>query len=229
MKKSDIKEINLENLNIVLCNGKNKWNENCYLVTVDNNSYLIDPGFDCEDIIDYIKEKSINVKFVLITHAHHDHIASADEICKALNIKCYIHKADYRMFMHAPMYSLRFANRMIKRPDDVIWIENTDFDQFLKYGFKLISTPGHSKGGICVCYNNVVFTGDTLVKNYVGRTDLPDGNTKEIIESVNSLFKIMEKQHTEFILPGHGDIWNVNDATNWWNNNKYCLEEKKSF
>lgn len=206
-----------------------KWKENCYLLIVGNTCFLIDPGFGCEGIISYIKEHGYNLKEIIVTHAHHDHIASVQAISEAFSVACIIHPDDKRLFMHAPMYSIRFAKRPLVRPKNVEWLTNNVASRLREDGLGIMHTPGHSQGGICVFFKQILFTGDTVVQGYLGRTDLPEGNRLQIIESAKKIFTQAVDKKVQFIYPGHGDMWTMKEALNWWQDGRQRYEEKKTF
>lgn len=197
-----------------------EWKENCYLI-VDlptKSAIIIDPGYDCEEIITIIEKEKYTLKYILITHAHHDHIAGVQKLSEHFSMPCIVHLEDKRVLMHSPMYSVRFAKRKLERPQNVQWLNKELLSELEKYGIEILHTPGHSHGGICIFFHQVIFTGDTLVKNYLGRTDLPEGNKSEIVQSINHLLSKGRQMKSTSLYPGHGDNWTLREAQNWWNN-----------
>jgi hydroxyacylglutathione hydrolase len=214
---------------IITCIAKGKWQENCYMIVRDGKVVLIDPGFDCEEVITYIKTHGYNLGTIIITHAHHDHIASANVISEAFSLPCIVHLLDKKLLMHAPMYSMRFAKRQLKIPQNIRWLDKQVIDELLREGFDILHTPGHSHGGICIFFKNIVFSGDTIVKDYLGRTDLPEGNREQIIVSANKIFENIKAKNTSIIYPGHGTKWSTKEALQWWENGHKQYVEQKTF
>lgn len=162
---------------------------NCYIVeTEKKNAVIIDPGAESHRILDFINDKGLTVKKILITHGHFDHIGAVSSIVKKTGAEVYIHPADASK-LQSPEKSL--ANL----------IPNVKFNKVTKYTpvfdkdtvtqdelvFDVIHTPGHSKGSVCYVCKEFIFSGDTLFKGTVGRTDFPDGSFEDIKKSVNKL------------------------------------------
>lgn len=205
------------------------WRENCYLLCFqDQECFIIDPGFACEDVCSYVESHGYLVKGILLTHAHHDHLASADYISGHFHVPCILHEADKRLLMHAPMYALRFAQETIKRPANIMWLTDAVGDNLAgQYGIHVIHTPGHTPGGVCYICGNVIFSGDTIVKGYVGRTDLPGSNREQLEASVEQLFASQEIPDGMDLYPGHGLAWTISEAREWWRNG--MRREQKDF
>ena len=157
---------------------------NCYILISKGEALVIDPGGGLKRILEEIGEAKL--KYIVLTHHHWDHLLAAPKLKKATGAKILIHE----------------------REKDFI---KFDVDQFLKNGdeikiseisLKVIHTPGHTKGGICLAGKDFIFTGDTLFEDGTGRTDLPGGSQKDLEGSLKKLEKIL-KPGTK-IFPGHG-------------------------
>ncbi|HZK72180.1 MAG TPA: MBL fold metallo-hydrolase [Clostridia bacterium] len=200
----------------------NEWKENCYSVVNHSKceQYIIDPGYDSELII---KEIEINrkypISYILITHAHHDHVGSAFDLSNYFNVPCIIHPSDKRLLKHAPLYSISFAKRKIRIPDKVIWLDATLEKTLRESGIQILHTPGHTNGSCCILFKNCIFTGDTIFNHTVGRTDLPESNEDQLFNSIEMLTNNYEKLD---IFPGHGEKWDMANAKEWWNT---CVEK----
>ena len=216
------------NYHVVSYTPEISWQENCYVLKIGENCFLIDPGFDCENVIDYVK--NFNVQAILLTHAHHDHIASADFLSEKLNVPCVLDKADKRLLMHAPMYALQFAKRSLNRPKNILWLdEDLKAKLFSKFGIYVLNTPGHTAGSVCYFYEDIVFSGDTLIKGFTGRTDLPGSDKAEMIKSVDKFFDCAANRKTQLIYPGHGETWEMTTALDWYNQNSKKYSEHNFF
>lgn len=180
---------------------------NCY-IAADNNGIaaIIDPGAEADRIISFCEDNGLKVKCLLFTHGHPDHISAATVVCGALKAKTYIHEYD---------------NELLANPDAVPGgkqfalkegYESVTPDKLLKDGdtvnageltFKVMHTPGHSKGSCVYICEDVIFSGDTLFELGVGRTDFYGGNTGELIDSLN---RIADLEGDYKVLAGHGPM-----------------------
>ena len=179
---------------------------NCYIVVDEDTkeAIVIDPGAESDKIISMLDILDAKVKYILLTHCHADHIGAISEIKDKKGGKILISRddskglydvginLDYYVEMHIP--ELEADSRL--DDEDIIHIGNLEF--------KIILTPGHTQGGICV-YNkehSLMFTGDTIFAGTWGRTDLPTGSIEDIMSSIEN--KILTYPEDTIIYPGHG-------------------------
>ena len=145
--------------------------ENCYIASdpQSQEAVVIDPGDEADLIIEYIQEKKLHVNYILLTHGHHDHIGAVAEVKAATNALVAIHADDQMMLTDAG----KNLGDIILSPADMV-LHNNDVISFGSYHLRVIYTPGHTQGGCCYyeASEKVCFTGDTLFKGTVGRTDL---------------------------------------------------------
>lgn len=163
---------------------------NCYIVS-NVETWVIDPGFEVEKILKEIA--GLKVKAVLLTHGHYDHVTSAFE----LKAPVWIGEKDEDMMVFS---TKRKADRLLKDGERI-------------GDFKVISTSGHTPGGLCL-YNEkekVVFTGDTMFAGDYGRTDLPGSSETEMITSLKKLLKLPPETK---VFPGHGGPTTIGDEQN---------------
>ena len=170
---------------------------NCYVVNSQqtNEAIIIDPGLEfsseAQQILDYITKGALKVKLIVNTHGHSDHI-SGDEIFQGkFNVPIYIHKYD------AP-YIEGFGKG--KFPANVL-LEDGSLIGFGEESLKVMHTPGHTLGSICLLGERLVFTGDTLFAGGIGRTDFPGGSVRDMRLSLQ---KLMCFPDNFLIYPGHG-------------------------
>lgn len=177
---------------------------NCYLVACEKtkNAAVIDPGGDAQTILQKIKENGFKLEYIILTHGHGDHIGGVQEIKENSEAKILIHKEDEYLVKSA---SKNLSNLM-SGPDVVFLADELLVDgQIINVGeleLKVIHTPGHTPGGISIKTEDVVFTGDTLFANSIGRTDFEGGSFEEIISSIKNKLLIYEDDVK--VLPGHG-------------------------
>jgi glyoxylase-like metal-dependent hydrolase (beta-lactamase superfamily II) len=176
---------------------------NCYIIGCEDTKMglMIDPGGDALNLLSKIKKLDLNIKYIILTHGHHDHIGAVNEIKKKTNALIAIHELDKEM--------LKDENNLENNIGRKITIASYDID--LKDGdklsigninLKIIHTPGHSPGGISILTDGAVFTGDTLFAGSIGRTDFYKGNMEDILYSIrNKLFTLPEDTK---VYPGHG-------------------------
>ncbi|HEY8405578.1 MAG TPA: MBL fold metallo-hydrolase, partial [Acholeplasma sp.] len=140
---------------------------NCYVISEDKDCFIIDPGFESSIIIDYIKQSKLNPQFIYITHGHFDHTGGAKQLKELYHIPVYAPLKD-KIWMQDSVY-----NRwMYDIPVDQ-WVIDGDEIDFNEHIFKVIETPGHSKGSTALYESPNLFVGDTLFYESVGRTDIP--------------------------------------------------------
>ena len=181
---------------------------NCYLVTdmASGESLLVDPGAYGERQRDYIKSQGIDsLKYILLTHGHFDHMLGAEKFRQEFSAKVVIHSLDEDKLSSAvkSLYS-RFdrENPFVPTSADIV-VKDGDVLNLGNETIEVIHTPGHTKGGVCYKIRDLLFTGDTLFKTTIGRTDFPDSDEMEMLESLIRLDKLdMDYK----IYPGHEGV-----------------------
>ena len=188
---------------------------NTYLV-YDNKSkegILIDVGGSADEIVDTVNELGISVKYILNTHGHFDHILGAKEICEKLNIGFYIHEGD-AIFVESLEDQLELYGFPPVTPPQIKGLITKDSDFSIgNTKIEIIETPGHTPGGICLLIDNILFSGDTLFYESVGRTDLPGGDYNTLQNSIkNKLFTLDESL---IVYPGHEQSTTIAHEKQW--------------
>jgi hydroxyacylglutathione hydrolase len=181
---------------------------NCYVASSKGTkeAIIIDPGIDlsseAEPILDYIAVKKLNLKFIVNTHGHDDHIKGDAFFQKKFNVPICIHRLDEHFIEDLEKDS--FLPNLLFKDGSLIKVGNETL--------KVLHTPGHTPGSICLVDEKLVFTGDTLFAGGIGRTDFPGGSMSEM---KTSLKKLMELPLNLLLFPGHGET-------------SIIVEEKKS-
>ncbi|MBU3598257.1 MBL fold metallo-hydrolase [Polynucleobacter bastaniensis] len=191
-----------------------------------DSSSVVDPGDDEHEIIKLIDDFGGNLKYILLTHAHHDHIYSVSAIAERYKISFYLHSADKGLLRQAPLYAMSLDKRKIKVPQNPLFID----DASLYFGGQLIRymhLPGHTSGSVCYLWGGAIFTGDTLLYEEIGRSDLPGGSPLLLNESIEKLKNILKNE--DVLFPGHNNYWLADSAREWLNlNYNICKEDCKS-
>lgn len=192
------------------------WEQNCYLVhdLPTSKLILVDPGGDVELIERTLSRCRGKLDRILITHPHHDHIGAAAEMVERHGIPCELHREDQRLLRHAPMYAEKFAGRRLTIPVSCVFFDALELESVYSRRLVAIHTPGHTKGSVCYWLGSLLFTGDTLLHESGGRTDLPGGCRTSLVDSIERLLR--DLPCTTTLLPGHGDVWTIGAARSWW-------------
>lgn len=178
---------------------------NNYLVADENSkeAVLIDCSEKVQQIIDDVKNLGLKVKYILLTHGHFDHVMGVNDMKKELGAEVLVNEKDKSQVEMTKTILRTFGIYADKNPEYDRFIDaNTE----LKIGdipIKILETPGHTEGGLSYLIDGKLFSGDTLFKRYVGRTDLPGGDYDKLENSIrNVLYKLDDD--TE-VLPGHNE------------------------
>lgn len=182
---------------------------NMYLVADEKSSeaVLIDATQDLPEIQKAVKDLGVKVKYILLTHGHFDHIFGLNSLKKSLNAPAVICKDDLVISDNINEFTRLFGLPDSVPPKYDMYIKDGDEILLGSYKIKVIHTPGHTEGGVCYLVDGKLFSGDTLFRGSVGRTDLFGGNFGKLSDSIkNKLFKLDDK--TE-VFPGHGDMTTI--------------------
>lgn len=177
---------------------------NCYLIGCEKTKAgaVIDPGDDAPIILNVIKQNKLDIKYILLTHGHVDHLAHLTRVKDELNAQFLMHQEDVfllkGLFAQALMFGL--PNPGTPKPDRFI----SDGEEIAlgELRIKVLHTPGHSPGSITFHVEDKLFVGDLIFAGSIGRTDLPKGDFQTLIRSVET--KIFTLPEETIIYPGHG-------------------------
>lgn len=181
---------------------------NCYILRRDKNAedcLIIDAGLDCEPLVNYLQQHKLNPASLVLTHGHIDHIGGIDTLREKFpDIKVYIHQLDADM-LEEPLSNLSAMTgaTFITAPADVT-IDDGDVIESAGVKLQVLHTPGHTHGGISL-YSaefGVVFSGDALFADSVGRTDFPGGSMTQLISGIKD--KLLTLPDETKVYPGHG-------------------------
>jgi hydroxyacylglutathione hydrolase len=181
---------------------------NCYVVRADEpatDCLVIDPGFDVQQVVASLVEQELNPVATILTHGHADHIVGLDALRRQFpGTKVCIHRLDAGMLMDAAANLSTFVEKpYTAEPADVLLEDGQTIEQ-AGLRLEVLHTPGHTPGGICLYAREegVVFVGDTLFADSVGRTDFPGGDMGQLIRGIKN--KLLILPDNTVIYPGHG-------------------------
>jgi len=177
---------------------------NCYLVYDEKSKegIVIDPGGDADDIFSKIEELGLEIKYIILTHGHGDHIAGVEELKTYTKAKVAIHKDDEPLLKDGRKnLSSMMAMGTIEFAPDIL-LEEGDKIIFGDLEAYVIHTPGHTPGGICLRIENTLFSGDTLFAGSIGRTDFEYSSFEDIMNSIRE--KLLVLPDDTVVYPGHG-------------------------
>ena len=180
--------------------------ENCYIIQDEQTkeTMIIDPGNLTGELQEMLETLEIKLKYIVLTHCHADHITGAEQIKQKYGGKILVHRDDAEGLANPEInlcYYIGLDNVRVNadsrlNDEDLLHIENLEF--------KVIQTPGHTKGSICLyCEKEgLLFSGDTLFRGTWGRTDLPTSSFEDVIDSITK--KLMTLPEDTIVYPGHG-------------------------
>ena len=167
---------------------------NCYIY----NGNIIDPGDDVPALLAFIDSSGVQPEKILLTHGHFDHILGAAELKRRFGCRIGISEADAPMLHDRALCLAEFGSETPFEP----LVPDFYLESCPEY--EIIPTPGHTKGSVCIYYNEakLLFSGDTLFYHGFGRTDFPGGSMMELVASLRKLFEL---PYDTTVLPGHGE------------------------
>ncbi|MCI8660445.1 MAG: MBL fold metallo-hydrolase [Lachnospiraceae bacterium] len=180
---------------------------NCYLVFHEGTkeAVVVDPADNALYILNKCRELQVTPVAILLTHGHFDHILAVKDICRAFPCKVYAGKEEDRL-LQDPFLNLTgtLGTDQTSIQADVL-IKDGDILSLIGFAWKVLETPGHTAGSVCyyIESEHILFSGDTLFADSLGRTDLPTGSMEEIICSIRE--KLLTLPEDIMVYPGHGE------------------------
>ncbi len=175
---------------------------NCYFLwDSKKNCIVIDPGNNSDILINFIEKNEFNLKGIILTHYHYDHILAVEDLNKRYNSPIYIHEnglkglenPEINLSLSRPVKTTKIKAHKGLKDGDKLSIGELNLD--------IIYTPGHTLSDICIKYENVIFTGDTLFKGSIGRSDFKESSYDSLKNSI--LNKLLVFDDEVIIYPGH--------------------------
>ncbi len=200
-----------------------KLEENCYLVGDPKALVVIDPGDEADKIIARIQEQNYQVSYVLLTHCHYDHIGAVADVMKATGAKLLLGAEENENYHSRRVTLCGYFTPKTEQPEPDELLIDGDVIQAGQYQFRVITTPGHTSGSLCLLCGDALFSGDTLFQNTIGRADFPTGSLPALVSSIkNKLFTLDDNTK---VYPGHGPMTTIryekehNEVYEW---ERYC-------
>ena len=189
---------------------------NSYIICDEESkeAMVIDPGGEPEKIAEVLDILGASLKYIFVTHCHADHIGGIAELKKLKGGKILISRPDAEGLYNEEINLAYYINMEKPELEADSRVDDDDLIHVGNIEFKVIATPGHTKGGLCLYSEKekLVFTGDTLFSGTWGRTDLPTGSFVEIITSITN--RLMTLPDHTIVYPGHGKITMIQDEKN---------------
>lgn len=175
---------------------------NCYVVGSESakEAMVIDPGADADKIMEVVKELGMEVKLIVLTHRHPDHVGAATRLKEMTGADVLMHGECAKYLPQSPSYMYEPPYEAAPYPDRIL--KGGDSVDIAGLHFTVLHTPGHTPCGISLYGEGVVFTGDTLFNYGIGRYDLVDGDYHQLMDSIHT--KLMVLPNETRVYPGHG-------------------------
>ncbi len=179
---------------------------NCYIYSdiETHEAVVIDPGGDVDRILSALKDRSLDLKFILNTHGHFDHVGGNGTLKDVTGTQICLNKGDAELFSQAHEHGVIYGVQTSAQPRPDIYLQDGAKLTLGAITLEILYTPGHTPGGVCLYSkkDGLLFTGDTLFAGSIGRTDLQGGSFDTIIESIKN--RILPLDDSVRVLPGHG-------------------------
>lgn len=176
----------------------------CYVIGCEETKKgaIIDPGGNENDILDTCKKEGLDIEYIICTHGHPDHVCGNGKIKDATGAAIVMHEDDATFFGRKEIVDYFSMLGLAASPSPDKLVKDGDSITFGNETLKVIHTPGHTPGGICLYDSPNLFAGDTLFAGGVGRTDFPGGDTNQMLKSIKE--RLLTLPPDTIVWPGHG-------------------------
>lgn len=188
----------------VKCVPAGGFGANCYIVYDEQNlrGALIDVGDADPGILEFVRQNGLKIEYILLTHGHFDHIGGVAAMKAATGARVFMNQKDEYLIKDTPAEFRAYYENIPSFPIDV-YLKDGDRFSLGSLSFTVLETPGHTPGGVCISMENYLFSGDTLFKDSIGRTDFKYGDHLQLMASIRS--KLLVLADETIVCPGHGD------------------------
>lgn len=200
--------------------------ESCAVPPFEKNGYVvvcpetgdaivIDPGDEVDQLIAIVRRTGVQVRYIMLTHSHLDHISGCNEAKAEWDVPLVLHKDDLFLYDRAVQQGIAFGVRMRAQPPIDGWFDQQTHWTFGQCSVDVHHTPGHSPGQVCLQIGlggqlaDRLFVGDTLFAGSIGRTDLPGGDHATLLRSVRDVLLPLGDHCT--VYPGHGPTTTIGE------------------
>jgi hydroxyacylglutathione hydrolase len=184
---------------------------NCYILGDEETkeAVVIDPGGDEDEILEVLKHHGLNLKLIIDTHGHFDHVDANQPLKETTGAQIAIHQADAQMLSQPSAEAMFFTGNRLRTSKADILLKEGDVLTFGNYRLQVLHTPGHTPGGISLVMEGhpYVYVGDLLFAGSIGRTDFPGGSYEDLINAVRTKIFPLGDHYTVF--SGHGPVTTV--------------------
>jgi hydroxyacylglutathione hydrolase len=176
---------------------------------------LIDPGDDVEELLEVVRQQQLRIAWILLTHAHLDHITGVRQAREALGCPVVLHAEDRPLYDALVEQGIAFGFRLEAQPAPDRYYAPGDVFRFGRYEIRAHHTPGHSPGGVCLevttpgVAQKTLVVGDTLFAGSIGRTDLPGGDYDTLLASIRTV--LFAFGDDAVVHPGHGESTTIGE------------------
>lgn len=187
---------------------------NLYVVSENGHGFIVDAVVKSDLVTDYIKDNNIKIDFILQTHTHFDHVLGLEYYKNLYNVDVFA-SSESRDIANDKYYNLAYEYDDLNVPIDNFLKDNKIFTDFK---IKALKTPGHSLDSISYLVGDYLFSGDTLFRGSIGRTDFPGGDYETLIGSINEKYRVLDSNTV--VYPGHGEKTSLDYE---FNNNPFLI------
>lgn len=184
---------------------------NCYLVgcPATKKAALIDPGDEAEVLLAAAGRLGLTLEVILLTHGHIDHVGAVGEVLKRTSCKVCAHRDEAEMLRTLGLQARLFDLPAPEGGEVDVWLSEGDVVEFGSLALRVLHTPGHTRGSVCFYGDGILFSGDTLFRESVGRTDLPGGSYRSLLASIRNKLLVLPDEVQ--VYPGHGEPTTIGD------------------
>lgn len=186
---------------------------NCYLLWSGCEAGVIDPGGPVDEVVGFMNAQNLKLNWIVNTHGHADHIEGNGELKKRYGAPLFIHQADRPMLTSDVVNFSAFLGQSIVSPDADRELRDGDRIQLGAAMLEVIETPGHTPGGISLYTPGLLFSGDTLFCESIGRTDFPGGSYNLLIKVIKE--RLLKLPPQTKVLPGHAEPTSIEHELNF--------------
>ena len=182
-----------------------------------HEAIVVDPGDEIEKILAILEKHQLRLQYVVITHAHIDHIGGAKKLKELTGAPVYMNEQDLILYQHLEAQALMIGVPPPEKTAIDMAVRDGDTLRFGGIQTTVLHTPGHTQGSVCLLLPDgapgKLLAGDTLFRDSIGRTDLPGGNTAQILGSLKE--KVLALPDDLVVVPGHGPLTTIGREREW--------------